>query len=215
MEDAVTSKEDDNRQSGFQHTDRPRPSSLELFNKELPYLTPKQPSRLLAEHPPGILNWQNTVKLLKQSGKTVVFQWIPGHCGIHGNKQADILAKKGARLPLPLQKPVPYYSTKRYVKQLFKEETASELSELNARISQKHWKTSILDTPCGPRKNAVAIFHLTTGHDILAKHLHRLGIMLSPVCALCNLEDMDRCHALHCSTEVDRYWEARSNMALL
>ena len=137
---------------------------------------------------------------------------------IHNIKtQADTLAKKGARLPLPLQKPVPYNSTKRYVKQLFKEESAREL---NARISQKEWKTSILVTSCGPRKNAVAIFRLTTGHDILAKHLHRLGIMQSPFCVLCNLEDMDRrhlqtCAALHCSTEADRYWEARSKIAFL
>ena len=146
-------------------------------------------SRTSSPCSPDILN---TVKLLKQNGKTVVFQWIPGHCGIHGNEQADTLPKKVARLLLPIQKPVPYYSIKKYVKQLFKEESAREL---NARIFQKQWKTSILDTPCGPRKNAEAIFCLTTGHDILAKHLHHLGIMQSPVCVLCNLEDMDRCHA--------------------
>ena len=112
---------------------------------------------------------------------------------------------------------MPYYSTKRYVKQLFKEESAKEV---NVRKSQKHWKTSILDTPCERRKNAVAIFRLTTGHDILAKHLQRLGIMQSQVCVLCNLEDMDRrhfkkCPALHCSIDANRYWETTSKMALL
>ena len=42
--------------------------------------------------------------------------------------------------------------------------------------------SSILETPCGSRKNALAIFRLFTGHDLLAKHFHRLGIMQSPVC---------------------------------
>ena len=53
---------------------------------------------------------------------------------------------------------------------------------------------------------------LITRHNILAKHLHRLGIMQSPVCVLCNLEDMG---ALHCSSEADSYWEERLKKALL
>jgi len=30
--------------------------------------------------------------------KTIVFQWIPSHVGIHGNETADLLAKKGTTL---------------------------------------------------------------------------------------------------------------------
>ncbi|GFV35645.1 uncharacterized protein LOC103524116 [Trichonephila clavipes] len=29
------------------------------------------------------------------TGREVVLQWIPSHCGIHGNEQADKLAKRG------------------------------------------------------------------------------------------------------------------------
>jgi ribonuclease HI len=39
-----------------------------------------------------------TIKLLNRQGKTVAFQWVLSHIGTHGNKTADLLAKKGATL---------------------------------------------------------------------------------------------------------------------
>ena len=41
---------------------------------------------------------RKTIKLLNREGKTVVFQWVPSHVGIHGNETADFLAKKGTSL---------------------------------------------------------------------------------------------------------------------
>jgi ribonuclease HI len=38
---------------------------------------------------------RRTMKLLNSQGKTVAFQWVPSHVGIHGNETADLLAKKG------------------------------------------------------------------------------------------------------------------------
>jgi ribonuclease HI len=34
------------------------------------------------------------IKLLNGQGKTIAFQWVPSHVGIHGNETADLLAKK-------------------------------------------------------------------------------------------------------------------------
>jgi len=38
---------------------------------------------------------RRTTKLLNRQGKTVAFQWVLSHIGIHGNETADLLAKKG------------------------------------------------------------------------------------------------------------------------
>ncbi|GFV03732.1 uncharacterized protein LOC103524116 [Trichonephila clavipes] len=42
------------------------------------------------------------------TGREVVLQWIPSHCGIHGNEQADKLVKEALTLhppclPMPLR----------------------------------------------------------------------------------------------------------------
>ena len=52
------------------------------------------------------------------------------------------------------------------------------------------------DIPDFPRKTEVAKFRLSTGHDSLAKHLHRINILLSPICNLCSYfcEEMDKQH---------------------
>ncbi|KAJ4429878.1 hypothetical protein ANN_22082 [Periplaneta americana] len=79
-------------------------------------------------------------------------------------------------------------------------------------------RSHVKDIPSEPRRLAVVSFRLNTEHDILGKHLSRLGILPSPACILCHKqEDMDRqhlakCPALKSSKEVDRYWEARVPM---
>ena len=37
---------------------------------------------------------RKTIKLLNRQVKTVAFQWVPAHMGIHGKETADLLAKK-------------------------------------------------------------------------------------------------------------------------
>ncbi|GBM61989.1 hypothetical protein AVEN_201305-1 [Araneus ventricosus] len=75
--------------------------------------------------------------------------------------------------------------------------------------------------PDKPRCDAVAAFHLTTGHDCLATHLHRLGISTEPFCPLYNSgEVMERNHLLRCGAlqglmEMSRYWEARALLGFL
>ncbi|GFU75848.1 hypothetical protein TNCV_1653061 [Trichonephila clavipes] len=65
-----------------------------------------------------------------------------------------------------------------------------------------------------PRRKVVAEFRLTTGHDCLLKHLHRIHVAQARFCTLCDIwEDMDadrlrRCLALKGSSLCDLYWQA-------
>ncbi|VDO14043.1 unnamed protein product [Rodentolepis nana] len=83
---------------------------------------------------------------------------------------------------------------------------------------EKHWTVALSDIPDWPRIEAVAEFRLRTGHDCLAKHLHRFGVYTQPTCPLCNLQEamekahLIRCPALKTRTESQRYWEARRQL---
>ena len=45
-----------------------------------------------------------------------------------------------------------------------------------------------------PRAISVAIFRTTARHDYVASHLHRIGVLPSPVCPLCGHELMNAAH---------------------
>nr|XP_015924861.2 ribonuclease H-like [Parasteatoda tepidariorum] len=47
---------------------------------------------------PEISRCQDLLRSLFLRGKRIVLQWVPAHCGVWGNEQADLLAKKGANL---------------------------------------------------------------------------------------------------------------------
>ncbi|GFV14624.1 hypothetical protein TNCV_249031 [Trichonephila clavipes] len=66
-----------------------------------------------------------------------------------------------------------------------------------------------------PRRKSVVKFHLTTGHDCLLKHLHRILAAHASFCTLCDFrEDMDADHIRCCPTLkglslCNLYWQAR------
>ncbi|GBN10137.1 hypothetical protein AVEN_4846-1 [Araneus ventricosus] len=107
-----------------------------------------------------------------------------------------------------------YWKIKLFLKNLC---TSNSFRDLQTRTALKSWRrvspSSILDKP---RRYAVAAFRLTTGHDCLASHLHRLGIFTETFCPLCDSgEVMEKDHLLRCGAlqglmEVSRYWEARA-----
>ena len=91
-------------------------------------------------------------------------QWIPSHCGIDGNEEADRMAKLGAEDE--------------------QEDNAVNMSEMKTIIKSLYRPQQPLDSYHQlSRPDQVAIFRLRTGHNRLLHHLHRkLHLVPSPRC---------------------------------
>ncbi|KAJ4447107.1 hypothetical protein ANN_09107 [Periplaneta americana] len=179
---------------------------------------------IVSRHTPSSQTAEIT-KMLSQLitlNKRIVFQWIPSHCGILGNENADALAKKGS---IATYRPVTkstYYSVKRFIKSTYLDFNKQNLitQSQGKKWNSPHQNPQLI--PDLPRKSSVAAFRLATGHDCLAKHLHRIGIYQSPNCPLCNSnQEMDSEHLKICASVAghdnifDNYWSARRQMTLL
>ncbi|KAJ4439812.1 hypothetical protein ANN_07940 [Periplaneta americana] len=161
---------------------------------------------IVSKHSPSSQTAEITKMLshLISLNKIIVFQWIPSHCGILGNENADALAKKGSTATYrPVTKST-HYSVKRFIKSTyldFNEQNLITQSQGKKWNSLHHNPQLIPDLP---RKSSVAAFRLATGHDCLAKHLHGIEIYQSPNCPLCNSnEEMDSVHLKICASVAD------------
>ena len=62
---------------------------------------------------------QDLIRQLKANHEQIALQWVPGHCQISENEQADILVKKGAKIKQTHIRETSYHSTKQHLKQDF------------------------------------------------------------------------------------------------
>jgi ribonuclease HI len=110
-------------------------------------------------------------------GRELALQWIPAHCGVPGNEQADSLAKLGAKRDQP-QNTVRHEEKVTLIKALMKPKTAQDDYHLLTRAEQ------------------VALVRLRTGHNRLNAHMHdKLKLSKSPLCS-CALENQTAEHLL-------------------
>ena len=112
----------------------------------------------------------------------IILQWIPAHCGIFGNEEADRMAKLGAGKEQP-DREASYQQIKTLVKAL-------------------HRPIQLRDGYQGlSRPEQVCIFRLRTGHNRLNKHMHsRFRLVESPGCP-CGAAEQTEEHILqHCPT---------------
>jgi ribonuclease HI len=101
-----------------------------------------------------------TIKCLR-----AVLQWIPSHCGIEGNEEADKMAKLGAEDE--------------------QEENSISLTEMKTIIKslyRTHQQNDGYHHMSRPQQ--VTIFRLRTGHNRLMHHMHqKLHLVPSPMCS--------------------------------
>ena len=114
---------------------------------------------------------------MQELGNTcrVVLQWIPAHCGIPGNEQADQLAKCGAQEEQP--------STSIH----YQERTTIVKTALKPRQEKDAYH--LLDRP-----GQVVLARLRSGHNRLNAHMYRkLKFRPSPACP-CGEHVLQRCN---------------------
>ena len=114
----------------------------------------------------------NKIKCLRS-----VLQWIPSHCGIEGNEQADKMAKRAGQEEQE-NNPVLPSEMKTIIKSL-------------DRMPQQYDSYHLLS-----RSQQVVIFRLRTGHNRLNQHLFKkMRIAPSPMCP-CGEAEQDAAHIL-------------------
>ncbi|XP_070384470.1 uncharacterized protein, partial [Dermacentor albipictus] len=125
-------------------------------------------------------------------GHNIIYQWIPGHCGITGNDSADDAARSahdGARIvPIPLSRT----------------DAATSLRSLACELTLTLWNTSEftntrlhrldpslqLRLPPGlPRAEATLLCRLWLGVAFTNSYSFRIGMADSPACDTCGCEE--------------------------
>jgi ribonuclease HI len=151
------------------------------------------------------LSARNQVKLL----------WVPGHEGIHGNEEADLLARQGSSQQpfgpeptLPLAWSQTRSCINQWVKKRFSEEWRKQtLKHSLACIPAPSLK--VTNELLGHSRNVTRrVVALLTGHGPFRAHLSRIGVSVNPECRYCETENETGWHIL---AECQAVWRARLN----
>jgi len=131
--------------------------------------------------------------------------WVPGHAGVRGNEIADELATGGSVLGFLGPEPAPGVS---------RQDIRKKISRWLVNLHWVRWQglgdtqrqiRELISGPClgaqtkflsFNRTQSRAVTGLLTGHNTLRKHLHLLGLLDSPLCRRCGVEEETSAHIL-------------------
>ena len=138
----------------------------------------------------GVSTIQRNIKTLQSRNWSIILQWIPSHCGVEGNEEADLLANQAHNLGNI-------------------DEYPTELKEMDVQIekaAQRQWKlrwdVNKRECALGDRKLHLADWnhcrHKDRRLDVsmtrlrvevcrLNYHMHKMGLSESPLCRKCDL----------------------------
>jgi ribonuclease HI len=144
----------------------------------------------------------------------VTLEWVPGHTGVQGNEEADLLAKEAATKcegPEPFV-PVPRACVRmgilRYLREVHERRWSATTEYRHSRLLLPRLPSvSWVEGFLGLRRSEIwMVTALVTGHATLMGHLHRIGVAESPLCGRCREEEETPFHVL---VECPQYGAAR------
>lgn len=129
-------------------------------------------------------------KELNEKGHTVVFQWIPSHCGIAGNELADAEAQKahhnGTLLSIPITRQdanAILYGARKQAAALYSSDPQNRHERLHKLDPERKFWVS--HAPRLRRSQETLLHRLRLGVALTRKYLHTIGLEDSPDCLLC------------------------------
>ena len=153
-----------------------------------------------------LVNVVRAGKQLCANGKTLVFAWVPGHCGLLGNELADAAAKRAA-----LTEQVDCACLYKSVKCLWKRrERVIEWQHQRCREVYGDGMKSDEESDWS-REDVVSMARLRSGHSLeLRGYRCRIGLESDDACRRCGLEPESVEHVVRC----DAGWSMRAILGL-
>ncbi|KAF0295731.1 Ribonuclease H [Amphibalanus amphitrite] len=151
--------------------------------------------------PLGTAAWRALLQLAKD-GREIRAQWVPSHCGIHGNEEADRVAREAAQLPQE-RTPIDTRTITSTVARMARDKTIQSWPP--------GWFKSLMGDRRPPstagleRESAVEVHQIRAGHWAGSRaYLHRIGRSPTRDCEGCNDDRCDGARCPICGEEADR-----------
>ncbi|KAJ8910213.1 hypothetical protein NQ315_014504 [Exocentrus adspersus] len=148
-----------------------------------------------------VLECTNSLAALGQRNK-IRLVWVPGHSGVAGNEEADVLARKGSSDTLTGPEPAiglpysyPLGSIDNWTREKCQEDWSRGIGLRQARLLIKGPGAAATRSLVNLNRASISIITgLLTGHGRLNKHLSTIGLSPDSRCRLCGTSDEDSIH---------------------
>ena len=147
---------------------------------------------------------------LRNKGWDISFQWVPSHCGVPGNETADRMANEGHSLrnldTYPLELDEVLLQVNKSFTRLWKIHWERNLRQDNIKRSFGPWPHSRHKI----RSLDVVLARFRMNHTRLNKHMFRIRLAASPLCAQCDQQAEE--DVQHFLLECNAYLVPRTRM---